>query len=348
LRSTDKTPSDSKVEPAPQGAGDASLDSAQGLPRKPLWHYGGEYGVIVALFVMIAVFTYLRPHSFGTTDNVKAILTQWAPVAIMAYGATVLRVMDDFDLSLVGVIALTSGVMITLMAHSGVPVILALLIVFLLAIALGAVNGFLTAGLGVSSFVITLASGQVFTGIGLMVTGGETIYSGIPAGFLNISVGKVLGIQGSVWIAIGLFVFFFLMLDYSQIGRYMYAIGGNKEAARLSGIPVRWIRGLGFVIAACCATVTAVILTGQANAYSPELGVSYLLVPYSAVFLGAAVFRPGIPNVPGTLVGALFLQIIQTGLTTLRLESAIILVVQGAVLAASVVLSVVLSRHRSA
>jgi ribose/xylose/arabinose/galactoside ABC-type transport system permease subunit len=119
----------------------------------------------------------------------------------------------------------------------------------------------------------------------------------------------------------------------------MYAIGGNQEAARLSGIAVKRIRTLGFIIVALCSMVAAIILTSRAGAYSNEVGTSFFLPTYAAVFLGAAVFKPGTFNLPGTLIGALFLEVISNGLTLLSLSNAIVLIVQGSILAGAVLLA---------
>jgi ribose transport system permease protein len=267
------------------------------------------------------------------------MLSQMAPVAIVAFGLTVVLVMGDFDLSVVGMIGLSSAVVVTLMADDDVPVVAALLIAVVLAIGMGLINGALIAGIGASSFIITLASGQVFDGLELQVTGGETIFEGIPQAYLDIANHNLLGLDMAVWVALAAFGVLYLLLDHSQLGRWMYAIGGNPEAARLSGIAVKRTRVVGFVVVALCATVAAVLLTGQAGAYSNEVGSSFFLPTYAAVFLGAAVFRPGQFNLVGTLVGALLLEVMESGLIMLSLSNAVVLMVQGAILAAAVLLS---------
>jgi ribose transport system permease protein len=130
-----------------------------------------------------------------------------------------------------------------------------------------------------------------------------------------------------------------VLLERTEIGRYMYAIGGNSEAARLSGVRVRSLRLLGFVIVAFSAAVVGLLLTSQSASYAPNLGISYLLPAFAAVFLGAAVFRPGEFNVLGTVIGVLFLGVIQTGLTMLNLQTYMINLVQGGILITAVLVS---------
>ena len=116
----------------------------------------------------------------------------------------------------------------------------------------------------------------------------------------------------------------------------MYAIGGNQEAARLSGIRVQAFRVIGFMLVGVAAAVVGILLISLSSSYSPNGGASYLLPAFAAVFLGAAVFRPGEFNVPGTVVGVLFLGVIQTGLVMLNFETYVINLVQGGILIAAV------------
>ena len=316
----------------------------RGARQSGLYDVVGRFGVLAALVVTFVVFCILRPETFPTADNLRVLVAQMAPVAIVAFGLTVVLVMGDFDLSIVGMIGLSSAVIISLMAKSDVPMGLALVIGILLAIAMGVLNGGLIAGIGASSFIITLAAGQVFSGIELEITNGQTIFDNIPQAYLNIATTDILGVASAVWIMLAVFVIIYLLLNQTQLGRYMYAIGGNPEAARLSGISVKRIRTLGFILTALCSMVAAVILTSRAGAYSNEVGTSFFLPTYAAVFLGAAVLRPGTFNLPGTLIGALFLEVISNGLTLLSLSNAVVLIVQGAILAGAVLLATVQRR----
>jgi ribose transport system permease protein len=119
----------------------------------------------------------------------------------------------------------------------------------------------------------------------------------------------------------------------------MYAVGGNPEAARLSGVRVTPLRVLGFVLVGVTAAVVGILITSVSGSYSPNGGTSYLLPAFAAAFLGAAVFRPGEFNVPGTVVGVLFLGVIQTGLIMLDFETYVINLVQGGILITAVLIS---------
>jgi ribose transport system permease protein len=298
-----------------------------------------RYGLLVAFAVMILAFSLAKPDSFPTWDNTKSILTAAAPALIVAAGLTVPLVMQDFDLSFGSMIGLAGGAAVVLMSEDNGAWPAAAIVALALGLAVGLTNGFLISYLGGSSFIITLAMGTVLVGLEYVFTDQETIFSGVAQGYIDIGQGEFLGLNNQIWIAAGIALILWVLLDKSEVGRYMYAIGGNPEAARLSGVRIRRIRLTGFVIVAVCAAIVGILLTAQAASSVPNTGVPYLLPAFAAVFLGSAVFRPGEFNLPGTVVGVLFLGVIQTGLTMLQLETYVINLVQGAILIVAVLVS---------
>jgi ribose transport system permease protein len=216
---------------------------------------------------------------------------------------------------------------------------LAVVVVLVMGVVVGVANGYMVAYLGGSSFIITLAMGTVLTGVEFGLTDQETVYDGISAGYIKIASGEILGLSNQIWIAAVIALGIWLLLDRTEIGRFMYAIGGNPEAARLSGVRVLRLRLLGFVIVGLAGAVVGILLTSQSASYAPNGGTSYLLPAFAAVFLGAAVFRPGEFNVLGTVIGVLFLGVIQTGLTMLDLDTWVINLVQGGILISAVLIS---------
>jgi ribose transport system permease protein len=171
------------------------------------------------------------------------------------------------------------------------------------------------------------------------LTSQDTIFSGVPEAYAKIGQGTFLGFSNMIWIAAVIAALLWVMLDRTELGRYMYAIGGNPEAARLAGIRTKFLRLLGFVAVGLAAAVVGILISSQSAAYSPSPGTSYLLPAFAAAFLGSAVFRPGEFNIPGTILGVLFLGVIQTGLTMLNLETYVINLVQGAILISAVLVS---------
>jgi len=298
-----------------------------------------RYGLLAAFVLTVIVFSIARPDTFPTMENLKSILTAASPPLIIAAGLTVVLVMQDFDLSFGAMIGLASGAAIALAVTFGWSWEAAMLAALGLGLVAGLVNGYLVAVAGGSSFIVTLAMGTVLTGIEYAITSQNTIYSGVSQDYVDIASGTILGLSNMIWIAAVLAAGIWLLLDRTEIGRFMYAIGGNPEAARLSGIRVRTLRTIGFVIVGLSAAVVGILITSQSGSYTPNSGVSYLLPAFAAAFLGSAVFRPGEFNLPGTVVGVLFLGVIQTGLTMLDLQTYIINLVQGGILVTAVLVS---------
>jgi ribose transport system permease protein len=333
---TVSTPQSDVSEPAPKSP-------AAGGPRRKrdlsFATIAGKYGLLIFFFATIIVFCLLKPDTFATGENAEAILTLAAPSLIMAVGLTVVLVMQDFDLSFGAMIGLAGGAVTTFVATNKMGFVLAILLVLAMGAAAGLLNGFMVSYLGGNSFIITLAMGTVLTGVEFALTHQNTIYSGFPPEFLKIAQGEFLGLNNQIWIAAVIAAFMWVLLDRTELGRYMYAIGGNQEAARLSGIRVRPFRVIGFIIVGIAAAAVGILLISLSSSYSPNGGTSYLLPAFAAAFLGAAVFRPGEFNVPGTIIGVLFLGVIQTGLIMLHFETYVINLVQGGILIAAVLIS---------
>jgi ribose transport system permease protein len=321
---------------SPGTTAEATTSGRRGIPWGTI---AGKYGLLIFFGAVLIAFSLLRPHTFPTGENAEAILTLAAPSLIMAVGLTVVLVMQDFDLSFGAMIGLAGGAVTTFIVTNNMGFVLAIILVLLMGAAAGLLNGFMVSYLGGNSFIITLAMGTVLTGVEFALTHQATIYSGFPPTFLKIGQGTFLGLNNQIWIAFVAAVLMWALLDRTELGRYMYAIGGNQEAARLSGIRVKAFRVIGFIIVGVAAAAVGILLISLSSSYSPNGGATYLLPAFAAVFLGAAVFRPGEFNVPGTVVGVLFLGVIQTGLVMLNFETYVINLVQGGILIAAVLIS---------
>lgn len=319
------------TEPAPAAERSVSRISASNLIAR--------YGLLIAFLITIVIFSIARPNTFPTWNNAKSILTLAAPSLIIAAGLTVVLVMQDFDLSFGAMIGLGGGAVTVFITQDHWAWQVAIIVVLLMGVGAGIANGVMVAYFGGSSFIITLAMGTVLTGVEFALTHQNTVYQGYPSGFIAIASNTTLGLSNQIWIAAVVAIVIWVLLDHTEIGRYMYAIGGNSEAARLSGLRVRPLRVAGFVVVGVMAAVTSILLISESGSYAPNGGASYLLPAFAAVFLGAAVFRPGEFNLPGTVVGVLFLGVIQTGLIMLNLQTYIVNLVQGGILIGAVLIS---------
>ena len=262
---------------------------------------------------------------------------------MMALGLTVVLVMGDFDLSVSGMVAVASAVVVAIVVRTDIPWGVAILIAAGVALVVGVFNGVLVAYVGTPSFITTLATGVMLAGVELAVTGpGTTFISGgtdIPRSYRNLGIGEpLLQIKSPVWIAIGLAIVLWLLLTKTEVGRFMYAIGGNPEAARLSGIPVKFLRASGFVVVALCALAAGIVASARTGSHVRNVGGSLLLPAFAAAFLGATMSKRGQFIVLGTVVGAVFLQVVESGLTFMGYDQDVKNLVKGAILIAAMLL----------
>jgi ribose transport system permease protein len=278
----------------------------------------GRYGTVIGLGLLFLVFTLLKPHVFLTLSNLLNILNQIALVSIISGGLTCAMVMMEFDLSFGTLSSFAGCLAIGEAARFGTlgGVVLGILT----GMAVGLVNGSVVFFLGVSAFIATIGMMSILTGFTYWYTGGATIFYGIPPAFLAIARGNIAGIPNLVVIMAIVLFLLWLLLSYTEIGRQMYAVGGNPVAARFSGINIGKCKLVGFAICSTCAALTGILLTSRIGAGHPTGGEVFLLEAFTAVFLGAATIRVGQFHILGTLVGSLLMGVLTNGLTILHVQ----------------------------
>lgn len=311
-----------------------------------------RWGVVFALLATIAAFSGLAPSVFPTLDNARSILGLSAPLMIATLGLTVVLVTQDFDLSMASQVGLTGAFAVLLIHNGNLPWPMAVGAALLLGLGCALVNGVIVAVFGLPAFISTLALGTLYLGLEYQLTGEQTIFatdaSGqFATGYTQLAQARpFLDLPMSVWTAAAVALLLWLLLEKTEFGRYLYAIGGNREAARLSGLAVTRIRILGFAVGSLAFALAGVTLTAQGGASLPNLGAPLLLPAFAAAFIGSSVGQHGQFNVIGTVVGVLLLQIVSTGLTILQLQSSAVLMVQAAILLGAIGLSA-LGRYKS-
>jgi ribose transport system permease protein len=282
-----------------------------------------RYGTIVSLVVCVVIFSALRPDVFATSQNFLNILNQVSILGIIALGLTVALVQGLFDLSLASMATL-GGFMVTKWLSEGTigsPVV-AVVVMLVLALAIGCLNGIVVAYGGVSAFIATLAVGSILTGLVLGISKSATILSGIPDGFLIMGQGKVGPVPAPVVFLAIVAILLYVFLEQTQVGRHMYAIGGNAETARLSGIAVKRYALIALGISAMCAALGGMIVAANLGVGRPQgVGDTYLLDAFAAAFIGASTLRPGRFHIIGTVIGVLLIGVINNGLSIMGVET---------------------------
>jgi ribose transport system permease protein len=301
-------------------------------------------GTTIALIALVLFFFAMRPDVFLTFTNVRNILFQVSILAIISGAQTLVMVVGDFDLSLAATSSLAGSVAASLMLD-GTSTLPAILVALVVGLGVGLANGFLVAYVGLSAFVATLATMTSVTGLAYLVTEGTTLFD-LPAGFDSLGQGRVLNIPVPVYIAIGLSVVLWGLLRFTTTGRKWYAIGGNVEVSRLSGVNVARGRLLAFAAAGFISAIGGILLAARLGSASAVQGSDNLLFSVAAVFLGMTVIRSGQANLVGTMVGVGIIGVMSNGLNILGVNSYVQQVVTGLIIIAAVTLSSVRMRAR--
>jgi ribose transport system permease protein len=287
---------------------------------------------------MVAVFATLRPTIFLSLNNLRNITEQVAILAIVAGGMTIVMAAGDFDLS-VGTLASLCGVIVADLLIKGLEVGPSIAIALAVGAVAGAFNGLLVAYAGLSAFVATLATMTAYRGLSLWYTGGSTLFSGLNEAFRPIGQGATGSIPNAVLIMVGVLVLAWFLLEQTTLGRRLYAIGGNAEAAFLAGINVRLLRMVAFVCSGIGAAIAGIVLTSRLFSAHPTAGEPLMLNAIAAVFLGMTMFREGEAHVPGALFGVLILGVLSNGLNILQVNSYLQIVLTGVIIILAVLVS---------
>lgn len=300
-----------------------------------------KLGPLMGLLLLCFVLTFLSDNFF-TLDNWLNILRQVSINALIAFGMTFVILTGGIDLSVGSVLALSSAVAAGLMAH-GTNGLFAMAIGIFAGLAMGALNGVIITKGRVAPFIATLATMTVFRGATLVYTEGRPI-----TGFSNelsfqmIGRGYFLGIPVPVVLMLVAYAALYVVLKKTTFGRHTYAIGGNEEATRLSGIRVDRLKIWIYSLTGGLSALAGLILTSRLNSAQPTAGIAYELDAIAAVVLGGTSLSGGRGWIFGTLVGALIIGILNNGLNLLNVSSFYQQVIKGVV----ILLAVILDRRK--
>lgn len=328
----------------------ASVAQSGRLPVR--FDFGGllsRWGTIASLVLLVVFFSIKEDSAFANSRNFINILNQVSILAILAAGLTVCLTMGLFDLS-IGSIATLGGYLALRWGAEdkfGMGPYGVLLVVLVAAIVIGVANGVIVSYLGVSAFIATLATASILDGISLGYSDTATVQVGIPFQILDLGQAKFGPIPAPVVIMVVVMTVLWFFLERTQMGRHMYAIGGNPVAARLAGVRIKYYAILALAVSAVCAVLGGTVADAIIGAGRPYgVGSVYLLDAFAAAFIGAATLRPGRFHMVGTLVGVLLLGVINNGLSIMGAETFWQYIVKGAILIVAVFLSGTASMRR--
>ena len=324
-----------RERPVPAPAADAEVDRRSlGLARAA--NFGRRYGVLILIVVLMIVLT-LSSDAFLTSRNLLNILTQNAPLAIVAMAGTLVIIAGGFDLSTGAMFAVASVSAAWVGLHHD-PV-LGLLIAPLVGLALGLVNGFIITGLRVHSFLATLATSLVYGGLAVLITGGSLISLTNDTTFAKLGRGKVGDVSYAIFILAAVFAMLTFLARRMVVGRHIYAVGGNVDAAVLSGVRVQRVRILTFALSGAAAGIGGAISVSRVATGSAQNGDGVALQAIAAIILGGTSVYGGEGAVWRSLAGVMLLALINNGFNILNANPFYKDLTTGAIIVLAVALS---------
>jgi ribose transport system permease protein len=311
----------------------------------PLQRLFVRLGVLPFLLVIaLIVFTALSDR-FLTSENLITVARQTTYLAIVAMGQMLALLTGGFDLSVGKVVAITSVITALTMAplKAAHPDAIALTLTLGILAGIGAgtmvgiVNGIGVALFNVSPFMMTLGTATISFGIALTLTSGVPVY-GMPDEFGTIfSFARIFDIPSPVYVTAGLFVLMYVLLNWTRIGRYLYAVGGNLKASRLSGISTRFYLFMAYVLCGGLAAVAGTLLTARLQTGEANIGASMPLDSIAACVIGGVSLRGGTGQLGNVVLGAVFIGLIQNGMDLAQIQSYLQEVVIGVLLILAVI-----------
>ena len=303
-----------------------------------------EQKSLIALLVLIAIVSTLSPNFF-TINNLFNILQQTSVNAIMAVGMTLVILTSGIDLSVGSLLALTGAVAASIVGIE-VNALVAVAAALALGAAIGAVTGVIVAKGRVQAFIATLVMMLLLRGVTMVYTNGSPVNTGFTENadlFGWFGIGRPLGVPTPVWIMGIVFLAAWYMLHHTRLGRYIYALGGNEAATRLSGINVNKIKIIVYSLCGLLASLAGIIEVARLSSAQPTAGTGYELDAIAAVVLGGTSLAGGKGRIVGTLIGALILGFLNNGLNLLGVSSYYQMIVKAVVILLAVLVGAALA-----
>lgn len=302
----------------------------------PLINRLKSYGIFIAFFIICVIISLISPQ-FLTVSNWTIIFTQVSINALLAFGVTFVIITGGIDLSLGSMVAVT-GVVAALLAHpNDFPIIVPIVVGLMSGVLMGAFNGFIITKTKIAPFIVTLGTMTIARGLALIITKGRPI-SNLCDSFNFIGGGSLFGVPLPIIILIFVFIICTIILNKTVLGRYIYAIGGNEQAAKVSGINVNKIKMTVYIISGLLAGLAGILLTSRVTTGQPNAGAGFELDAIAAAVIGGTSTTGGVGTIAGTMIGALLIGVINNGLDLMNVTSYYQQVVMGTIIIGAVVL----------
>jgi ribose transport system permease protein len=319
--------------------------------RRPLIRLISVWGLLVLLVALIVIFSVLKPDTFPTAFNFRAILSNKSIQALLALAVFVPMAANHFDLSTGFMLGIAQVLAIGLQdpgTAAWLPWWAACLAVVGIGAGVGLLNGVLVTRIGIDSFIATLGTGTVLYGLNQWYTGGQQVLAPLADGFIRLS-GAVdvagLSVPAPALYVLGVGIALWLAFEHMPVGRFLYVLGANPRAAELNGIRARRYVTLAFVVSGVLAACAGIVLQSQLQVGQSSVGQEYLLPSFTAALLGATSIRPGRVNVWGTILAVAVLAVTVAGLNQMGAPFFVEPLFNGAMLLLAVGLAVTAARR---
>jgi simple sugar transport system permease protein len=324
-----------------QGAGkmETNLSAKKETPKFDFFQFLYKYGTIITIVALIIIFSAANP-AFIQGNNIINILRSISIVTIIAIGITISLSVNGFDLSVGSVASLSNAIVISMFVWFSQNTLIAIIAAITASLIVGALNSFMIIKMKIPDMLMTLATMFIIQGIALTYTRGATVSQNMvmpdgsmAEGLISPFFSKIGEVPWIILIMVVVVVLVHIFLTYTKHGRYMYVIGGNKEAARLSGIPVNKYKVAAYLLSALFASIGGIVLASRVMTAEINSGAPYLMDSVAAAFIGFSVLGAGKPNAFGTFIGAVLIGILANGLVMMSVPYYAMDIVKGTVLA---------------
>ena len=295
--------------------------------------------LLVTIFVGIAV--HITTGNFFTAYNISTLTRAASFVIIVGFGQTIVLLTGGIDLSVATIGSVCGMASAIFMVDYGIHPYLAIFLASLIGIVLGGINGFFIACFKVTPFIVTLATMQIYKGIVYVITKGMPI-TGMPEAAESLANGVIGGILPNiVIIMIVICLLLTLMLKRTKLGRYIYALGGNRNCAKIVGIPTERIELMVYCLSGWLAAIAGILMSCKLASFQASIGESWQMDSITAAVLGGTSMAGGVGSVVGTIIGGILSSVISTCITLLRISSYWETIVTGAVVLIAVLIDAI-------
>ncbi len=307
------------------------------MQRNKILNFFAKNDILTAFICLLVLISIITP-SFLSANNILNLVRQVAVMGIVATGVTFVIIAGGIDLSVGSILGLSAVVATSFATNQhNYPLIVSIIIGILVGIGCGAFNGFIIAKFKIAPFIVTLAMTTIARGLCLVYTNGRPIID-LTEEYVQIGGGSIWGIPIPIYIFAIVIIFGIFLLHYTKFGRHVYAVGGNEQAAVVSGVNTSIVKFICYIISGVVSAIGGIVISSRIMTGQPILGTGYEMDAIASVIIGGTSLAGGIGTMFGTLIGVLLIGVIDNGLDLMNVSSYYQQIIKGAIILVAVLL----------